>query len=407
MKTKALGEGAKRHTPTDTPSPAAEAAETPARRPTPPTGAMPGRGDDEHLTALHAIGDSTLRAAATRVARAWVDARGEAADDAEVYDLLAELASTIAARRDHLELEGMIEPDVPRLRTPLGRRLVDLLRAELIRTWSRVSRPAANPREMLPTLAAIEQIREASEPDWADYFVSKLSDPGAHDLLVELTHDLRSPLTSVLFLAETLLKGRSGPLNDIQRRQLGLVYAAAFGLNTLTNDVIELARNGTRLIEQEPTPFSVAEMLDSVREIVAPLAEEKGIEVRILRPHQDSVLGHPLALSRILLNLTTNALKFTSEGHVEVSARDGGDGRMQFSVRDTGDGINPASLATLYQPFRRNRGREGYGFSSTGLGLAICRKLVETLGSSLELESLPGQGTRFFFMLRLPPTETS
>jgi signal transduction histidine kinase len=117
-------------------------------------------------------------------------------------------------------------------------------------------------------------------------------------------------------------------------------------------------------------------------------------------------VGYPLALSRVLLNLTTNALKFTEEGSVEITARPLEDHpqRIEFSVRDTGRGIQSDTMETLYSPLRRapGRGRTGYAFSSTGLGLAICRKLVEALGSTLNVETESDVGTRFYFAVDLP-----
>jgi signal transduction histidine kinase len=109
-----------------------------------------------------------------------------------------------------------------------------------------------------------------------------------------------------------------------------------------------------------------------------------------------------VALSRVLLNLTTNALKFTAEGFVEVVARQTGGRRIEFSVRDTGRGIPPQSMATLFEPFRRRQKPGEYAFSGSGLGLSICRKLVEAMGSSLQVETEQGVGTRFFFELDLP-----
>jgi signal transduction histidine kinase len=109
-----------------------------------------------------------------------------------------------------------------------------------------------------------------------------------------------------------------------------------------------------------------------------------------------------VALSRVLLNLTTNALKFTAEGSVDVTAKETGSRAVEFSVRDTGRGIPPQSMATLYEPFRRRQKPGEYAFSGSGLGLSICRKLVEAMGSSLEVETAPGYGTRFHFELDLP-----
>ena len=153
---------------------------------------------------------------------------------------------------------------------------------------------------------------------------------------------------------------------------------------------MELARGGDRLVDKDPSPFSVAEIFESVRDIVHPIAEEKGLEVLIAPPASDHRLGHPLALSRVLLNLTTNALKFTDEGRVDILAKATGIGDMEFSVKDTGRGIAPEALECLYQPFRRTAARKEYCFSGTGLGLSICAKLVEAMGSKLAVETRSG-----------------
>ncbi len=249
-------------------------------------------------------------------------------------------------------------------------------------------------------------VRAVIEPDWSQYFSSRLSGPDGLDLVVEVAHDLRSPVTSIIFLAETLSRGQSGEVNDLQKRQLRLIYSAALGLSSMASDVIELARGGDQLVERELSPFSVAEILESVTDMVKPIAEEKGLTLRFTPPPTDHRLGRPLALSRVLLNLTTNALKFTDEGFVEINTRARGLSRVEFSVRDTGHGVSDEALANLYQPFRRTRaraGRSGYYFSGTGLGLAMCRKLVEAMGSELKLETRAGWGTRFYFEADLPP----
>jgi signal transduction histidine kinase len=251
-------------------------------------------------------------------------------------------------------------------------------------------------------LGAIEQVGQRLEADWSQHFSDRLSGPDGLELVVEVAHDLRSPLTSILFLAETLQRARSGPVNPVQERQLGLIYSAAFGLSSVASDVIELARGGDRLVDLDPIPFSVTDILESVRDIVQPIAEEKSLSVQLTTPEADFRIGHPVALSRVLLNLTTNALKFTAEGFVEVTARETGPRAVEFSVRDTGRGIPPQSMATLYEPFRRRQKPGEYAFSGSGLGLSICRKLVEAMGSALEVETAPGYGTRFHFVLDLP-----
>ena len=323
----------------------------------------------------------------------------EVAEDAPAQQ---EVRAQLGAMRIALErtATGAWDPgSIPR--TILGRRLLDLVRREVIRLAGRLSPPPGSV-PLLALLEAIERLHRALEPDWAQHFADRLSGPDGMDLVVEVAHDLRSPLTSILFLAETLQRGRSGPINAVQERQLGLIWSAAFGLSSLASDVIELARGGDRLVDVDPLPFSVADILESVRDIVQPIAEEKELQVRLHPPTADYRIGHPVALSRVLLNLTTNALKFTSEGFVEVRAEQDDGTRIRFSVRDTGRGIPPQAILTLFEPFRRRQTQGEYAFSGAGLGLSICRKLVEAMHSTLEVDTSPDHGTRFHFLLELP-----
>ena len=282
----------------------------------------------------------------------------------------------------------------------LSRRLLTLVRGAFLERVQ--SAGAVDPAQLIRVLTAMEQVGQRLEVDWSQHFADRLSAPDGLELVVEVAHDLRSPLTSILFLAETLQRGRSGAVNSVQERQLGLIYSAAFGLSSVASDVIELARGGDRLVDLDPIPFSVADILESVRDIVQPIAEEKSLTVRLTTPEADFRIGHPVALSRVLLNLTTNALKFTAEGFVEVIARQTSPRAVEFSVRDTGRGIPPQSMATLFEPFRRRQKPGEYAFSGSGLGLSICRKLVEAMGSTLQVETTQGVGTRFFFVLDLP-----
>ena len=359
---------------------------------------VPARQDE---SALSSIAAPLLRAAAARVAAAWQNQWGDALDDREMLAQLIDVAHAVERRQ-----RGEAVQSNPRTISPLGRRLLDLLREDLIRGWGKEgTREGGAPAEdPIAVLNAIEDVRKLLEPDWSQYFGSRLSGPEGPELLVEVAHDLRSPLTSILFLAETLQRGQSGEINELQHRQLGLIYGAALGLSSLASDLIELIRGGDRLADKERAPFSVTEIFESVQNIVRPIAEEKRLTVRILPPTTDHRIGHHMALSRVLLNLTTNALKFTEEGFVELVGRATDRFRVEFSVRDTGKGINPEYLDNLYQPFRRTGGRKGYYLSGTGLGLAICRRLVEAMGSTLQVETRPDWGTRFFFEVSLPPT---
>jgi signal transduction histidine kinase len=229
-----------------------------------------------------------------------------------------------------------------------------------------------------------------------------VSGPEALDLVVEVVHDLRSPLTSIVMLSESLLRGLAGTATPAQRRQLGLIYGASLGLSSVTSDVIDLARSGDRLMERDPEPFSIAAVFESVRSIVDPIAEERAIELRTIVTTSDHRIGGRMALGRVLLNLTTNALRFTDAGFVEITANTVAGDRVAFSVRDTGPGITAEALATLYQPFHRMHNRRADSVSESGLGLTICRKLAHRMRSELRVETRPGWGTRMFFEVDLP-----
>ncbi len=335
-----------------------------------------------------------LRRAADRVAAApGAVEQGTHADDLrfQLEALQAAIAQAAAGESPLLERAA---PAVP------VQRVLNLLRAALVSELSGM-REAVPAAEIISLLTAIESVQVALDRDEAHRFATRLSGAGGLELIVEVAHDLRSPLASILFLAETLRKAQSGVVNPVQERQLGLIYSAAFGLSGMASDVIELARGGDRLVDTAPVPFSVADLMRSVRDIVLPMAEEKGLTVTLTTPDADFRLGHPGALNRVLLNLTTNALKFTSEGQVDLSAKQLSRTRLAFSVQDTGRGIPPEVMSCLFETFRRRRNAGEYTFSSAGLGLSICRKLVAALGSTLHVDTSATEGTRFSFELDL------
>lgn len=256
--------------------------------------------------------------------------------------------------------------------------------------------------DVVRVLGAIERLQSELERNGAQQFSSRLSGPDAMQLLIEVVHDMRSPLNAILLLAEQLRSGRSGPLVDIQARQMDLVHSAAFGLTTLADDVIELAHGGNRLVDERPMPFSLSSVLKVVCDLVQPLATEKRIALNASGPEADVRVGHRVAVGRVLLNLTTNAVKFTEQGSVTIACEPRTRTKLEFSVTDTGRGIPADALPTLFDPFRQRANRSEYAFSSSGLGLSICQQLVQAMGGELEVETELGKGTRFSFTLDLP-----
>lgn len=280
------------------------------------------------------------------------------------------------------------------------RPVLDALRREFLGSVRESS--VTEPGEALRVLEAMESVQRMLDDTAAERFAARLSGTDALHLVVEVAHDMRSPLGSILFLAERLRSGQSGAVDSVQERQLGLIYSAAFGLSSMASDVMELARGGARLIGTQPIAFSLDEIFGSVRSILLPMAEEKQLELSFNGLEMDWRIGHPGALNRVILNLATNALKFTNEGRVEVSALPTSRTGVEFTITDTGRGIPDSVLASLFESFRRRTGDDSYAFSSAGLGLTICQKLIRAMGGELRVDTELEQGTRFSFQVELP-----
>ena len=292
-------------------------------------------------------------------------------------------------------LEGLL-PFVP------ARRVLESLRGAVLARAEKAG--TIDPKALVQIIRGFERLQSALDEHAAQRFAARLTGTEAQQLIVEMAHDMRSPLGSILILAERLRSGAGGELAPVQVRQLGLIYSAAFGLSSIASDVIELARGGTTLVEQQPMPFSVADVLQSVLDILRPMAEEKRLTMTAAGPQADLRVGHASALNRVLLNLTTNAIKFTSTGSVAVTCRELDRARIEFSVQDTGRGIPPHVLDNLFEAFRQRQAPGDYAFSSAGLGLSICQLLVRAMGGELGIETELERGTRFYFTLDLPQT---
>ena len=333
------------------------------------------------------------------VVTGWQRMEHSSVTAADLHTTVSVLSASVQARLDGgaSTLEG-IPTFVP------ARRVLERLRHAFLERWAAGPAPG-DPGSALAVVAAIERVQGDLDRDAAHRFASRLSGLDAQQLVVEMAHDMRSPLGSILILAERLRNGVGGEVPPIQQRQLGLIYSAAFGLSALAGDVIELARGGTTLLDTHPIPFAISDVLQSILDILRPMAEEKRLTMQCTGSAADLRLGHPAALNRVLLNLATNAIKFTNAGSVEVTARELDRVRVEFVVADTGRGIPPHVMTHLFEAFRQRQMPGDYAFSSAGLGLSICQKLVRAMGGELRVETELEQGTRFSFTLDLPQPE--
>ena len=296
---------------------------TPAQR-SEDTNAAPVRMDERNASELpKALGEALAHATALAL-RELATVAQSAHHDADLRDSIAWVSDAVRAAATVDGAEPRTHPPAP---APLA---LDALRACLL-SELRDAGAQVDAAGILRMLGAVERVHQIIEHDDAHRFSARLAGPGGLELLVEVGHDLRSPLASILFLAETLRSGQSGDVNTVQERQLGLIYSAAFGLSAVASDVIAFARGGDRLIDPKAEAFSVLAILRAVHDIVLPMAEEKGLAVLLSPPDADFRVGHPGALNRVLLNLTTNALKFTSSGHVDISVTAPSRSRLAFS----------------------------------------------------------------------------
>jgi signal transduction histidine kinase len=273
---------------------------------------------------------------------------------------------------------------------------VELLRSALL---ERLASTEVDGRDLVRVLGRLEQVAQAWKETDCGRFVSRLTGTDSADAVVAVAHDIRSPLTSILILVDSLRRGQYGPGDPARDRQLGIIYGAAQGLATLAADLIDTAR-GDRLTIGPATAFSVTEAMSCVGQILHPVSEARAIPLRLHPPAIDARIGHAAALQRVLLNLASNALRCTETGFVAIAAVEAGPTKMEFSVTDTGPGIPADVLQRLFDGFRSER--MTLRFSSAGLGLAIVRTLLAAMGSVLQIETAPGRGARFFFELELP-----
>jgi signal transduction histidine kinase len=255
-----------------------------------------------------------------------------------------------------------------------------------------------NANEVVRTLIKLDEAEDAWRRTDRGKFIARLTGADCADAVVAIAHDIRSPLCSILLLVDALRHAEKAAANPIRERQLGLIYGAAFGLSTTVSNLIGAAR-GEGLVQGQPMAFSVSETMHSVSAIVQPMCEEKGIPLGVEFPENDARIGHASAIQQALVNLTSNALRYTDAGWVAMGCSEVSEDRVEFWVEDTGPGIPDDVLERLCYGFPP----EGVKlrFSSAGLGLAIVRTLVEAMGSTLQVDS-DREGTRFSFVLTLP-----
>lgn len=224
--------------------------------------------------------------------------------------------------------------------------------------------------------------------------------------LANVSHEIRTPMNAILGLSHLALKTRLTPK---QLDYLTKIQASASSLLNLINDILDFSKIEAGKLDIESVSFDLGLVLDDVAGTVAFKARERNLELvfHIARGTPRGLIGDPFRLGQILLNLTNNAIKFTEQGEVvvtvhpvETSSPDRGAGQLlRFAVHDTGIGMTADQVARLFSAFTQADGSVSRKYGGTGLGLSISRQLVELMGGEIAVESQPGTGSTFSFVL--------
>jgi signal transduction histidine kinase len=220
--------------------------------------------------------------------------------------------------------------------------------------------------------------------------------------LANMSHEFRTPLNAILGYTHMLLNGVTGSVTEPQRKSLTRIDSNSRHLLALINDILDITRIEAGRMPLTLTTFKIPELVDEVMAELEPIIKRSNLTVRSNMPRSlPAIKSDRQKVKQVVLNLLSNALKFTPSGSVTLGAsHDARAGQIVISVSDTGVGIAPDDQKKVFEDFRQLDSSPTRGYGGTGLGLSICRRLSQMLDGSIELQSTSGQGSTF--MLRLP-----
>jgi PAS domain S-box-containing protein len=223
------------------------------------------------------------------------------------------------------------------------------------------------------------------------------------EFLATMSHELRTPLNSIIGFTGMILQGMAGEINEEQKKQLSMVYNSAKHLLSLINDILDLSRIESGKVEVSMKGFKVDEVVFEVVRSLDPMVSQKGLRLITEVPDEiPEIWSDRKKFFQILLNLVNNAVKFTDRGEIKIACKTDNN-NLEVSVSDTGIGIKKENMDLLFEAFRQVDGTSRRRYEGTGLGLYLCKKLLDLLGGRIWVESEYGKGSRFTFTLPLGP----
>ncbi|TRW50542.1 response regulator [Aliidiomarina halalkaliphila] len=252
----------------------------------------------------------------------------------------------------------------------------------------------------------MSQARESAEKARADAEAANLA---KSDFLANMSHEIRTPINAIVGMANLAMKTE---LSDKQQRYIKVIDSSSQALLGVINDILDFSKIEANKLTIERIPFDLDEVLGTLADMFAYKAYDKGLEFIINLPANIPTLlvGDPLRLQQVLINLVSNAIKFTDDGEINVSCTllDQSDEKvwLRIEVKDTGMGMTPEQSAQLFQAFTQADSSTTRKFGGTGLGLTISKRLVTLMQGDIGVSSSPGQGSNFFIELVLPIQES-
>ena len=252
---------------------------------------------------------------------------------------------------------------------------------------------------------AIIDMTERREAEEAVKNAEEEANRATSQYLANMSHELRTPMTGVLGMLEI---ARSGPLNDRQREAIDIAQMSGQSLLVIMNDILDLSRIETGRLTLDENPFFLRECLAAAVNIVVPEARRKGLDLSwtVAERVPETLMGDSIRLQQVLTNLVSKAVKFTEKGQVKLRVTCDGknpDGKRKivFSVADTGIGIPDEKKERIFAPFSQGDLSHTRRFGGSGLGLTLCRRIVELMGGTIGCESSEGEGSTFTFTVSL------